>query len=620
MIDSRKGFRQAVGVVAAMSALGAAAVGCLDRPVAAPAPRLTSAVVLPVENNTVDQVDILFEIDNSNSMRDNQVNLARNFNVLISQLVNPPINPMTMRRDYPPVKSMHVGVISSDLGTPGSMVPSCANSDVGDDGILNPIRNGPAIRSHQPWTSAAPGVRPMRCENRPDQYPNFLEFNADTSDAAVFTEDFVCNALLSVGGCGLEQQLESAYRALVIRQSRAGIPGNMDPNAGFVRENAVLAIVMVTDEEDGSVRDCRYREPGDPDGACPADGSGSRLGVFDSTNPSWSSADLNLRFYMYQPGGAQDPTWPLNRYIDPARPNRGFTSLKPGRPDFVIFAAIAGVPINLPQIAGSSNPNDPANLDWGTLLGAAPDGSQGLVTMSTEGPVSMRQRNADMNCATRVVPACRREGSTYDPAACDTTRQYFAWPSRRIVEVARRFAVTYQGNGTVSSICKNDYSDALRTIVQRIQSRLGGRCLPRVLETTPRLCCNAMGQPAGCVPASQANADGGTTCTPPTDTTTVQVNCTVRESLPSSVTAAQWCVPARGRRAGGRDANNRETCIVNQLPVVIGQRPAAGGEGFFYDTTPGEGADACPQRISFTQNANLAPGASAIIECVQSQN
>ena len=157
---------------------------CLDRPVAAPAARLTSAVVLPVENNTVDQVDILFEIDNSNSMRDNQVNLARNFNVLISQLVNPPINPMTMRRDYPPVKSMHVGVISSDLGTPGSMVPSCANSDVGDDGILNPIRNGPAIRSHQPWTSAAPGVRPMRCENRPDQYPNFLEFNADTSDAA----------------------------------------------------------------------------------------------------------------------------------------------------------------------------------------------------------------------------------------------------------------------------------------------------------------------------------------------------------------------------------------------------------------------------------------------------
>ena len=58
--------------------------GCLDRPVAASPPRLTSAVVLPVQNDEEEAVDILFEVDNSGSMRDNQVNLARNFNVLIS--------------------------------------------------------------------------------------------------------------------------------------------------------------------------------------------------------------------------------------------------------------------------------------------------------------------------------------------------------------------------------------------------------------------------------------------------------------------------------------------------------------------------------------------------------
>jgi len=613
VMDSRIGFRRAVRVISALAALGGVAGGCLDRPVSAPEPRLTSAVVLPVTNNTVDQVDILFEIDNSNSMRDNQTNLARNFEVLINQLVDPPTDPMTMRRRYPPVKSMHVGVVSSDLGTPGSMVPSCANSDVGDDGILNPVRNGPAIRSHQPWTTAMPGARPARCENRTDQYPNFLEFNSDniaTMPGYVnsFREDFVCNALLSVGGCGLEQQLESAYRALVIRQSRAGIPGNMDPNAGFVREGAVLAIVLVTDEEDGSVRDCRYAEPGDPDGVCrPMTGRGSALEVFDSTNPNWSSADLNLRFYLYTPGGAQDPTWPINRYIDPMRPARGFTSLKPGRPDLVIFASIAGVPINLPQVAGSSDPSDPANIDWSTLLGRMPDGSDGFTGMSTEGPVSMRQRNPDTNCATRVVPACRREGSTFMPDACDTTRQYFAWPSRRIAEVARRFATTYQ-NGAISSICRGDYSEALRQIVQRIQNRLAGRCLPRVLDTTPRLC--TPGAP---------RTDASVACVEPTPTTTVQVNCVVRESLPGTVRAADWCVPGRGRRPGGLDTNRRETCLVNQLPVVLGQRPA-GGEGFFYDTTPDEGAGACPQRISFTSNAGLANGASAIIECVQSQN
>jgi hypothetical protein len=250
-----------------------------------------------------------------------------------------------------------------------------------------------------------------------------------------------------------------------------------------------------------------------------------------------------------------------------------------------------------------------------------PDGSDGLTTMSPEGPVSMRQRNMDPSCSTRVVPACRREGSSYDPMrpACDTPVQYFALPSRRIVEVARRFAATYQQRHRQLHLPQRLLRGARARSSQRIQSQIGGRCLPRILETTPRLCCDAMGQPAGCVPATQANTDGGIACTAVSSANTVQVNCTVRESLPSAVTAAQWCVPARGRRPGGRDANLRETCIVSQLPVVIGQRPGS-GEGFFYDTTPGEGADACPQRISFTQNAGLAPGASAIIECVQSQN
>ena len=115
----------------------------------------------------------------------------------------------------------------------------------------------------------------------------------------------------------------------------------------------------------------------------------------------------------------------------------------------MIFATIAGVPINLPTRTGTTD------IDWDALLGRNPDGSDGFTGMSNEGPISMRQRNMDPSCTTRVVPACRREGTSYDPAhpACDTNAQYFAWPSRRIVQVARRFAESYQ-NGTVSSICK----------------------------------------------------------------------------------------------------------------------------------------------------------------------
>ena len=190
------------------------------------------------------------------------------------------------------------------------------------------------------------------------------------------------------------------------------------------------------------------------------------VSVYDIMSPDWSSNDLNLRFYTYTPGSRQDPTWPVDRYVDPTRPSRGFTSLKPGHPERVIFTAITGVPLELPRRG--------ASVDWDALLGARADGSDGYVGMSAEGPVSMRQRNADPRCAARVVPACYREGTTF-AGSCDPTAQYFAWPSRRVAQVARRFDEAW-GNGSVSSICRNDYGDALRGVVDRLQIQL---CRPR---------------------------------------------------------------------------------------------------------------------------------------------
>ncbi len=403
-------------------------------------------------------VDLLFVIDNSNSMSENQAGLARNFDALLDPLVNPPLerDPLSgvMRPAWQAARSLHVGVVSADLGTPGSAVPSCANSDVGDDGLLNPIRSGQAIRSHQPWTTAPAGRRPARCTNDPNQYPTFLRYDAGLTSQAVFREDFVCNAYLSIGGCGLEQQIESAYRALVVRNPRA-LAGNTDPNTGFVRDGAVLGVFFVTDEEDGSTRDCRYAQPGVP--------CSDAVSVFEPTSGAWSSRDLNLRFYLYTPGSPQDPTWPLDRYIDVRNLTRGFLTLKPGRPDLIAFGALTGVPLRTPQtIAGT--------VDWTALLGNNPDGSDGLVAMSVEGPISMRQNNPDPMCSTRVVPACRREGSTM-ATACDPAAQYFAWPSRRVAELIRRAEAT-TGGATLGSICALDYSATMRSFARQVGTRV----------------------------------------------------------------------------------------------------------------------------------------------------
>lgn len=47
-------------------------------------------------------------------------------------------------------------------------------------------------------------------------------------------------------------------------------------------------------------------------------------------------------------------------------------------------------------------------------------------------------------------------GSPYDPMrpACDGVTQYFAWPSRRVAQLVRRFEETYR-NGVLGSTCHN---------------------------------------------------------------------------------------------------------------------------------------------------------------------
>ena len=67
----------------------------------------------------------------------------------------------------------------------------------------------------------------------------------------------------------------------------------------------MLGIVVLTDEDDGSVRDCRYQERGDPDGDCRAP-RGDGLGVYNTTDDRWAGADLNLRFYRYTPDAYPD--------------------------------------------------------------------------------------------------------------------------------------------------------------------------------------------------------------------------------------------------------------------------------------------------------------------------
>ena len=114
-----------------------ATTGCLDRDLRPLNPCTVSGVVRKVKVSNVDKVDLLFMVDNSNSMAEEQASLSEQFPNLVRTLASGELtvtNAMgeTTVETFPPVKSLRVGVVSSDMGTGGFTVPTCLEPGFGD--------------------------------------------------------------------------------------------------------------------------------------------------------------------------------------------------------------------------------------------------------------------------------------------------------------------------------------------------------------------------------------------------------------------------------------------------------------------------------------------------------
>ena len=68
------------------------------------------------------KVDILFVIDNSNSMEEEQEVLTRQFEFMARELISPTLGGPG---GIPPVDDLHIGVVSTDMGTHGYTIMTC---------------------------------------------------------------------------------------------------------------------------------------------------------------------------------------------------------------------------------------------------------------------------------------------------------------------------------------------------------------------------------------------------------------------------------------------------------------------------------------------------------------
>ena len=166
-------------------------------------------------------VDILFMIDNSSSTSLIQANLTANFPTFMTALRNQPGG----------LPNLHVAIINSDMGAGDGSVAGC-DSTGGNQGIFQYTPRGTCTAS------------PLMPNNT---------FITDVSGQKNYTgtlEDaFTCLARQGESGCGFEQPLASIARALGA-DGRGAAPAE---NLTFLRANALLFIVIVTNEDDCSV-------------------------------------------------------------------------------------------------------------------------------------------------------------------------------------------------------------------------------------------------------------------------------------------------------------------------------------------------------------------------------
>jgi hypothetical protein len=171
-------------------------------------------------------LDVLFVIDDSSSMLDKQQTLTDNFPVFVNELSTIPGG----------LPDLHLGVITTDMGTKGSGSPNPAPGigAVGQGGCSNTGKSGNLQMLSTQVTGNFVSDIKLPDGTRQQNYSN-------GSLATVFGT----MAKVGANGCGFEQPLHAMRSAL----------DNNATNAGFLRPAALLAVVFLTDEDDCSVRD-----------------------------------------------------------------------------------------------------------------------------------------------------------------------------------------------------------------------------------------------------------------------------------------------------------------------------------------------------------------------------
>jgi hypothetical protein len=439
------------GLAAAVPALWACTSRTFEAPVISPTGTLNTTVTQKINNN----IDILFMIDDSSSMKTMQQKLAMQLPSFMQVLEGLPNG----------LPNVHIAVVSSDMGAPGDATDKISCTAQGNAGQFQYTPGAAATCTSTTLSSGATFISDI------DGVKNFTDPIEDV---------FQCIAQLGQAGCGFEQQLASIDRAL--GADGAGAPST---NANFLRDDAYLGIVLLTNEDDCSApRDTTiYSLNGGDQSITNPDGplgnyrcNGGRRGGHLCKDPATGQMIVPP---LTPPSDATGSPQVLN-LTDCVDNDTGSSALIPVQKFVDHIKALKAFP------------------DKQILVGAiaAPAAPYGIVWAHPDNPTSTQQ---GAEYWPSVMHSCGAQGASLVNPMADKpgpTDGSFGDPGVRIAQFVHSFPHNYLG-----SICDTNYNTSLVAISTALAQLLKPICISGSIQK------DAQGQPACTVTNHLTNGD-----------------------------------------------------------------------------------------------------------------
>ncbi|HZL17673.1 MAG TPA: hypothetical protein VFG23_08005 [Polyangia bacterium] len=437
------------GLAAAVPALWACTSRTLEAPVVTPTQSVTQKVTQKINSD----IDILFMIDNSSSMTSMQTKLLAQLPVFMQVLAALPMG----------LPSVHVAVVSSDMGAPSDTDIGCAMTTASsDDGK---------------FYTAPEGTCPSNDFNTPTDLfitddaagdtKNFSD--PDNGTGAGLAKVFQCIALLGSTGCGFEHQLASIDRAL-------GSDGNGGPtDPMFLRADAYLGIVMLTNEDDCSAPTLNsgdwpiYSLNGGDDSLSGLNaGPGGPLGNYRCNGKPFGGhrcQDLSA--------GSTDMSPQLPPLMEPADAiaNNDMVTYSNCIPDDQADSGDELTPVATFVSHIKSLKSDPANQ----ILVAA---VTGVNAVAGSNPPVLAPTPYTVTWALGTGPSANEKIPNVNHLCGPTTDGSFADPAVRI----SAFVNAFGANGVLASICDTSYSSSMAAIAAKIGALITPKCISGTIQ------------------------------------------------------------------------------------------------------------------------------------------